>query len=60
MSLQDACRTPRKRVSDNVKKIRVVKPDENNSHLSDELLIWGMLHQPLWIATITAGPEATQ
>lgn len=57
LSLRDIARTPRKRQKDTVKKIRVVKPDEQNSHLNNELLVWGMIHQPLWIATITAKPE---
>lgn len=59
LSLRDIARTPRKRQKDTVKKIRVVKPDEQNSHLNNELLVWGMIHQPLWIATITAQPEQT-
>jgi hypothetical protein len=57
MPLRDSVRTPRKRVSDSVKKIRVVKKDELNKHLRDDLLIWGCIHQPLWVATLMAKPE---
>jgi hypothetical protein len=59
MSLRDSVRTPRKRTKDGVKKIRVVKPDEQNGHLSDELLIWGITKQPLWVSTLMAKPEGT-
>ena len=60
MSLKDSVRTPRKRTSDSVKKIRVVKPDAQNSHLRDELLVWGIIHQPLWVQTMVAQPEGTK
>lgn len=55
MSLGDCARLPRKKAKDTVKRIKVVRKDEANSHLSNELLVWGMLRQPAWIATITQG-----
>ena len=57
MYLRDTVRTPRKRKPDAVKKIRVVEKDEQNSHVTDDLLIWGMIYQPLWVQTLVAQRE---
>jgi hypothetical protein len=57
LSLRDTVKTPRKRKSEGVKKIRSVKPDEQNCHLSNELLVWGLIHQPLWVQTLVAQPK---
>lgn len=57
MSLRDSVRTPRKRKADNVKKIRVVKPDANNAMLRDDLLVWGLIHQPFWVSTMMTTDE---
>jgi hypothetical protein len=58
--LGDERKTPRKRTKDGVKKIRTVKPDDQNAMLSDELLAWGIIHQPLWIQTLVAQGETKQ
>ena len=41
-----------------VKRVRSIRKDEQNSHVSDELLIWGMIYNPGWVATITAQKES--